>query len=99
MKATLGVFDVSANYNNERSLQFIFSGQVPNFEFQDFDLWGQSPAITNSTVGSPDDLWWMPIPYEFIYQEVDTTQVILTSNGQEGLCLIDACNFEYVDNS
>jgi len=41
----------------------------------------------------------MPIPLEFLYQDVDTTQVIVTSNGQEAICGVDSCNFEYVANS
>lgn len=41
----------------------------------------------------------MPIPLEFLYQDVTTTQVIVTSNGQEALCNVDSCDFEYVANS
>ena len=42
------------------------------------------------------DLWWSPIPYEFLYQDVTTTQVTVTSNGVEGLCMIGGCDFAYI---
>lgn len=69
------VFDYSWIYNNERKLWFIFTtNDIPEFSFIDQTLQGQTTTITfEETINDSDTLWWNPIPYEFLYQDVETS--------------------------
>jgi len=47
-----------------------------------------TPLLGQNTAASVVDgtdysgiLFWSPIPYEFLYQDVTTSQVVITSNG------------------
>jgi hypothetical protein len=101
LRNSLLAADTTWLFNNQRNISLTFTGFKPVFSVADnpeSPLQGQTPVIQIVEDEATTDLWWSPIPYEFLYQPVTTTQVEVTSNGIVGLCLLNSCDFKYVEN-
>ena len=71
LRNSLIVTDLTSRYNNQRNISLSFLGFMPTYNVYtnpSTPLLGQTPTISivNGPV-STGDLWWSPIPYEFLY--------------------------------